>query len=309
MTEATRLSAGQHHRPFYALGLRLLAMAALAIMFASVKWLGEHGVHLVESIFYRQLLALPVPIAAMMMGEGLSMIRTARPGAHFGRAYVGLIGMVFNFGAVILLPLAEATTIGFTVPIFATILSVIFLGERPGIHRWLAVLTGFLGVVLIVGAQGHLDLPWIGFIVALTAALVTSCVSLLLRQIGKTEHPTTTVFYFSLLTLPPLGLAMLHFGQTHSLITWAVILLMGISGGLAQLFMTGALRWGPVSLVLPMDYSALVWSTLLGWLLWRQWPGPGTWAGAAVIAGSSLYIVWREHVRHREISSRGVSVS
>ncbi len=304
------MNAASHQtRPFKALAMRVLAMVTLSIMFASVKWLSEHGVHIVESLFYRQFLALPVPITAMMMSNGLSMMRTARIGAHFGRAYVGLAGMIFNFGAVILLPLAEATTIGFTVPIFATIFSVLFLGERPGIHRWLAVITGFVGVMIIIGAPGHFELPLTGFLVAITAAIFTACVSLLLRQIGRTEHPTTTVFYFSVLTLPPLGIAMLHFGQAHDAQTWAIIGLMGITGGLAQMFMTASLRWGQVSLVLPMDYSALIWSTILGWLLWQHWPGPGTWIGALIIAGSSLYIVWRERVRHKEISNRAVSVN
>ncbi len=296
-------------RPLYALGFRLAAMVMLAVMFASVKWLSGHGVHIVESLFYRQLLALPVPIVAMIMADGLSMTRTKRPGAHVSRTLLGLTGMVFNFGAVILLPLAEATTIGFTVPIFATILSVIFLGERPGVHRWAAIFIGFLGVVVIIGAPGHFDLPWLGFIVALTAAILTSCITLLLRQISSTEHPTTTVFYFSVLSLPILGVGMLYFGKMHDAQTWAVIILLGISGGLAQLFMTSALRWGPVSLVLPMDYSSLLWSTLLGWALWQQWPGPGTWIGAVIIAMSSLYIAWRERVRHRELVNRGVSVS
>lgn len=290
------------------MALRLLAMLVLSLMFACVKWASEHGVHIVESLFYRQLFCLPVVLATLAIGPGFGALRTTRLGAHAGRSLVGTISMVLNFGAVILLPLAEAMSIGFTVPIFATILSTLFLGERPGVHRWMAVLTGFVGVMLIIGPTGGGVLPSIGIAVAIGAALGSAGISLLLRQLGRTESPITTVFYFSVLSLPLLGIGMLFFGRPHDPLVWVVIVAMGTLGGTAQILMTSALRWGPVSLVLPMDYSALLWSTIIGWLLWSNWPGPGTWVGAVVIAASSLYIVWREPVRHRESINRRLSV-
>lgn len=287
-------------RPLYALGLRLLAAFMLSVNFACVKWASDRGVHVVETLFYRQLFSLPVAVIALMVGPGLMSIRNARLGLHASRTAVGMTGMMLNFSAIILLPLAEATTIGFTVPIFATILSVIFLGERPGIHRWLAVLVGFLGVVIIINpGAAHEDMSTLGVGIAIAGAIATSLVSLLLRQIGRTEAPTTTVFYFAAMSLPPLGLAMIFFGQWHDPVTWLILLLMGTAGGIAQLLMTSSLRWGPVSLVLPMDYSTLLWSTLFGWMLWSAWPGSSTWVGAVIIAASSLYIGWRERRKRK----------
>jgi len=296
-------------RPLYAIGLRLLAMLMISIMFAAVKWLSEQGVNIVETMFYRQLFALPVAFVSLMLGPGLAGLRTNRIGAHLRRSCVGTTGMILNFGAVILLPLTEAMTIGFTVPIFATILATIFLGERPGMHRWLAVLAGFVGVIVIIGPGHHAGMPALGIAVAISAAIVTASVSLLVRQLGATEAPTTTVFYFAAVPLPPLAIAMLYFGQAHDATTWLIIAIMGLSGGLAQLLMTSALRWAPVSLVLPMDYSTLLWSTTLGWLLWNSLPGPTTWIGAIIIAMSGVIIVWRERVRHRDNVNRGVSVT
>lgn len=298
-----------HSHPFAALGVRLLAMVMLATMFALVKLIAERGTHVVETLFYRQLFALPVAAFALQFGPGFGALRTPRIGKHITRSAVGMVGMLLNFGAYILLPLAEATTIGFTVPIFATILSVLFLGERPGIHRWLAIVAGLIGVIVIVGPAADTHGEAIGVIVAIAAAIATSVVSLLLRQLGRTEPATTTVFYFAALSLPPLGIAMIWFGRSHDTTTWLLLLAMGVSGGLGQLLMTLALRWGPVSLVLPMDYSSLLWSTGLGWIIWNAWPGPATWIGAVIIAASGLYIVWRERVRHRENVTRGVSVS
>lgn len=146
---AAPVSPKGHDRPLYALALRLIAMLAISFMFAGVKWLSEHGVHIIETLFFRQLLALPVVLVGVMMGPGLASIRTSQMGLHVSRTLMGMIGMVFNFGSYILLPLAEATTIGFSMPLFATILAALFLREPTGIHRWSAVLIGFVGVIVI----------------------------------------------------------------------------------------------------------------------------------------------------------------
>jgi len=308
MSSGHQTDATQETRPLYALTLRLLAAVAISVNFACVKWVSDRGVHLVETLFYRQLLSLPLALFVVMIGPGLASLRTRHLGMHVSRTLVGMTGMLLNFGAVILLPLAEATTIGFTVPIFATILSVLFLRERPGVHRWLAVLAGFVGVAIIINPGGvHGGVTSLGVGIAITGAVVTSFISLLLRQIGRTEAPTTTVFYFAVLSLPPLIVAMVFFGRVHDAGTFALLALMGLAGGAAQLFMTSSLRWGPVSLVLPMDYSTLLWSTLLGWLLWSALPGPTTWIGAVIIAGSSIYIAWRERVRRRDTFKTGVA--
>lgn len=282
-------------------------MLAISIMFACVKWASERGVHIIETLFYRQLFGVPVALASVMMGPGLAALKTRHIAMHISRSTLGTLGMVLNFGGYILLPLAEATTIGFTMPIFATLLSVLFLGERPGIHRWIAVLVGFTGVLVIVGPGHHEGVTSLGISVAIGAAIITAFISLLLRQLGRVEQSSVIVFYFTVLPLPFLSVAMLWFGQAHDTETWAILLAMGIIGGIAQLLMTSALRWGPVSLVLPMDYSSLLWSTALGWLIWQSWPGSSTWAGAAIIAGSSLYILWRERLRQRESVDREIS--
>ncbi len=290
------------HRPFTAIGLRLVAVICLSVMFVTVRLADARGVHVVESLFYRQALALPVVFAWIAMTSGMGSIRTRRIGVHATRMIIGLTGMVLNFLSYILLLPAEAVTIGFTMPIFGTILSALILREATGIHRWSAVLIGFLGVIVMVRPDaGHF--PAIGVAVALAAAFVTACVSLVLRELGRTESAGVIVFWFTLLSLPPLGVAMLFHGQAHDAMTWGLLLLIGVTGGIAQICMTAALRWAPVSVVLPMDYSSIVWTTLLGWAIWGNWPIATTWIGAALIVGSGLYIAWREHVHARRTPS------
>lgn len=283
-------------RPLFAIGLRLLAMALLAASYAIGKLLTERGTNLVEILFYRQLFALPVAAGWVIATVGFALRPAAPMRAHATRTSLGLFGMLLNYGAVSLLPLAEATSIGFTMPIFATILAALFLREPTGIHRWSAVLVGFVGVVIMAHPESA-NFASTGLFVALAGALVTAVVSLVLRDLGRREKPAIIVFWFAFLSLPPMGLLMFWFAQAHDLTEWGLLLALGLTGGGAQLLMTAALRWGPVSMIVPMDYSQMVWATLAGWLFWMSWPSPATFAGAALIATSGLYIAWREHVR------------
>lgn len=271
-------------------------------MFITVRLADARGVHVVESLFYRQLLALPVVFAWLMMSGGMGSLRTRRIGVHFSRTALGLTGMVLNFLSYILLPPAEAATIGFTMPIFGTILSALILREATGAHRWSAVVIGFLGVLVMIRPDTS-HFPPVGLAVAIAASFVTASVSLVLRELGRTDGVGVVVFWFTLLSVPPLAVGMLFFGQAHDLATWGLLLLIGVVGGVAQLCLTAALRWGPVSLVLPMDYSTILWTTLLGWLLWGDWPLATTWIGAALIIASGLYIASREHLRAKRLRS------
>lgn len=286
------------HRPLFAIGLRLTAVICLSVMFVAGRLADAHGVHIVETLFYRQALALPVVFLWVAMTSGVQAIRIRRIGVHATRMVVGLTGMALNFLSYILLPPTEASTIGFTMPIFGTILSALILRETTGVHRWGAVAIGFVGVLIMVRPDaGHF--PTMGVAVAVGAALVTASVSLILRELGRTENAGVIVFWFTLLSVPPLGVGMLFYGQSHDAATWGLLLLIGVVGGIAQICLTGALRWGPVSVVLPMDYSTIIWTTLLGWAIWGDWPMSTTWIGAALIITSGLYIAWREHVRAR----------
>ncbi len=283
--------------------LRLLAIALLSTMSALVKYAETRGATLAETMFWRQFCALPLVLAFVMAGPGLGSLRTRRFRGHLARAAVGGVGMIFTFGAVVVLPLAEATTFQFTVPIFATILGATLLGERTGAQRWSAVLVGFVGVLIVAqpGSGGRIDLE--GAAVGLLAAAFVAMVSILLRQL-RDEPAGTTVFYFTTLTLVPLSIAYAMDLRQHDAFTWGVLASIGLVGGAGQIALTASLRHAPVGAVVPMDYSGLVWATLYGWLLFGVLPTPMTWIGAPIIIASGLYIVWREHVRHRTETDR-----
>lgn len=286
--------------------LRLFAMLALGIMFTLIKIASERGVTIAENLFFRQLFSLPIVLLWIARTGGFALLRTQRAGAHARRMVMGLTGMALNFGAIILLPMADATVIFQAMPIFATILAALWLGERTGWPRWIAVIVGFCGVLVILQpGSSHINMT--GMVVAISGALVTAAVSIQLRDLGRTEAAPTTVFWFSLLSLIPLGVLMLWFGQAHDAATWAIVAAMGLAGGAGQMALTASLRFAPVSVVLPMDYSSLLWATLFGWAFFSEWPSGATWIGAPLIIGSGLFIVWREQrlalARARDIIS------
>jgi drug/metabolite transporter (DMT)-like permease len=289
-----------------AIAYRLASVVAFATMGALIKLAEARGAKLVELLFFRQALAMPVVVIAVIVGPGLSTLKTARLPAHILRTVIGLSSMACMFLTIMLLPLAEATTLQFTVPIFATILGALVLREPTGWHRWGAVIAGFIGVVIVAQpGSGHIAL--IGAVTGLSAALLSATVSILLRHIGKTERPTTTVFYFSLLSMVPLTPLFLMTVAPHDAQTWMLLVLIGLAGGIGQIAMTSSLSLAPVAVVVPMDYSGLIWATLYGYLLFGALPTRMTWVGAPIIIASGLYIVWREHRRSQINTTTAVS--
>ncbi len=306
------LPAGDAARPSNMLGgiaLRLAAMLALSAMFVVVKLVAESGMHIAESLFWRQAFALPFILIWAMTHGGLAVLATQRPLAHARRAAMGLAGMAMNFGGMILLPMAEATTISLSVPIFATIFAALILGEPTGRARWSAVVLGFVGVLLVIqpGGGGMSDGHLTGAAIALGGAIMTALITIAVRDLGRTENTVAIVFWFSALSLVPLGLALPFVWQPHSAEQWLLLGLLGLSGAVVQMCLTGALRLAPVSVVIPMDYSSLLWSIGFGWWFFGTLPASTTWLGAPLIIGSGLVIAWREHVkavaRNKEIAA------
>lgn len=280
-------------------GLRIVAATCFATMAALLKGASDRGVSTPEMIFWRNIWSLLVVSIWITLGPGWAAVRTNRPLAHITRSVLGIVSMLFTFGALALLPLAEATTLTYAAPILATILSGLLLGEAIGVRRWSAVAIGFVGVLLVVRPGGGVHLPMIGVLVGIFAALGQSFVMITLRQIGRTEGTAAIVFWFSVLSTTA-GIAMLPiFGRPHDMMTLEMMCLAGSLGGIAQLTMTASLRFAPVSVVVPFDYLQIVWATLIGTVIFASPSTPLMLAGAALIAGSGIYTAYRESRRGR----------
>lgn len=278
--------------------MRLTSAALFSLMNVGIKLAEAGGATLGEILFFRQAGAAVLVAGVVASGPGFASLATQRFPAHLLRCAIGLTAMALTFSAILRLPLAEATTINFSMPIFATVLGAILLGEPTGWRRWAAVATGFAGVAIVAQPSGG-HLPAAGVALGLVAAFATALVMILLRQIGRTERAMTTVFWFSALSSIVLTPFYLVAAKAHAPLTWITLAAIGLLGGTAQLAMTGSLARGPVGVVVPMDYTSLIWATLLGWLAFGTLPIAATWLGAPVIIASGLFIVWREHVRRR----------
>ncbi|MBN8808544.1 MAG: DMT family transporter [Sphingomonas sp.] len=298
----------QGDRLLLAIGARLVAALSLTSMNAIVKLAEARGAGVGELLFFRQATIVPVLATCLALGPGLGVLRTGRIGAHALRAASGLTGLAFLFFTVSLLPLAEATTLTFTAPLFATLLGALVLGEPTGWHRWSAVALGFAGVTIVVHpGAGHFA-P-LGTALGLLYALMTAIVSIQLRRIGRTEHPLATVFWFGALSLPVCAIAMALSWRPHPVEVWVMMVAVGLIGALTQICLTASLRLGPVSVVVPMDYSGLIWATLYGFALFGVLPDWTTWLGAPLIVASGIYIVLREsRLKRVKTESAGAEV-
>ena len=270
-----------------------------------LKLAEQSGAGFEELLFFRQFGAMLLLTALIAGGPGLGSVRTSRFPAHLLRAVVGLTAMALTFAAILMLPLAEATTIGFSMPIFATVLGALLLKEPTGWRRWAAVAAGFVGVLIVAQPSGG-HVPPLGAALGIGAALCTAFVSILIRRLGQTEGTLTTVWWFSALAAAALLPFYLLAAKPHPPLTWALLAGIGLLGGAAQMAMTASLTRGPVSVVVPMDYTALLWATLLGWWAFGILPATGTWIGAPLIVGSGLFIVWREHVRRQHATRQAI---
>ena len=293
------------NRPFLALGLRLLATAALATLYMMVKLVNRHGVSLPEIMFWRQAAAIPL-LGGWLLAKGqLGNLRSNRLGSHALRSAMGTFGMISLFGAQILLPLPVATILGFTTPLFAVLIAALVFHDKPGLLRWAAVVLGFAGVLIIAAPGGGASsggagpISPLGAAAGLASGLLVAVISFQIRDLTKTETSTAVVFYFAVFSALFLLPVLPFFSSHHTPRVWAEIAALGLIGTAAQMLLTAALRFGAASSVLVMDYATLVWTTFYGWLVFDQLPPAHTWAGAPLIVAAGLAIALREHRQHQ----------
>src|SRR3954453_15532330 len=207
-------AAHDHEHVVSGILCRIGSALSVSTMGALFKLASTAGFSAPELVFYRSLFSLPIVLLWVLKRESLAALRPNKPLAHVWRSSLGLLSMGLAFQALILLPLADATAINFTAPIFATILSFVILKEHVGIHRWAAVLIGFAGVLIVAEPSGS-SLPALGLFIALVAALCQATVTTTLRQIRCSENVAAIVFWFAIAGTLVAGALMPVFGHLH----------------------------------------------------------------------------------------------
>ncbi|HKS64430.1 MAG TPA: DMT family transporter [Xanthobacteraceae bacterium] len=282
--------------------LKLASAMLFAVMSALVRYVSD-VTPLGQVVFFRSAFAIiPVVVIYAWRRELMSAVRTSRPFGHLGRGMISVSGMFFNFAALARLPIVDVTTITFAGPLITVALAAIFLKERVRVYRWSAVAVGFVGVIVMLWP--HLDLArytnaagsaaTLGALFALASAFTNAGSVVQTRRLTDTETTSSIVFYFSLfctigglLTLP-LGWIVPSAPQLAALIA------LGVIGGLSHILLTESYRHAPASLVAPLDYTALLWAFILGYWFFDELPTATVYVGSAIVAGSGLFVIWRE---------------
>ena len=297
-------SATPRNAPAKGIVYMLAASATLTIMDAAIKWLT--ATYPVPQIgFMRYAVGMVVATALAARLGGVATLRTQRLGGHALRSLFNLATMLTFYYALQALPLADSIAIGYAAPLFMTALSVPLLRERVGWRRWLAVLVGFVGV--LIAAQPSTNGISTGAVWALAAALFYALTLVTSRQLSTTESSHTILFYYSAFVVIALGAWMPWIWVTPRWQDLWLILFAGIAGSFGQFFLNQALRYGEVSLVAPLDYSGLIWAGLLGFMLWGDVPTQWVLVGSAIIISAGIYIVRREAMLRRREARAGAA--
>jgi drug/metabolite transporter (DMT)-like permease len=293
----TSMQAGQRrHLPLRGLGYMAVGVFSMSVVDAASKAL-VGGYSLAQITFFTRLLA-PFFALALVAGQGgLSSLGTRRIGMHLLRSITSATIGVSFVACLGFLPLADAVAITFVSPLLMSALSVPMLHERVGRRRWAAILVGLIGVLIVLQPSGAGFGP--GSLLALVAAFAYALGLNLSRLMSDTESSACMTFWVGLFILIGSGLIMPFDWKTPGLSDWLLFALLGIAATLGQFSVIQALRYGQVSLVAPLEYSALIWATLFGFVFWLEFPTPTVLLGAAVMILSSLYVVQREALAAR----------
>lgn len=247
----------------------------------------------IEIAFYRNLVgSLPFFFIVFALGRREVLKLNTKPALVGFRAILGAISLTVTFLAYSLMPLADTTALLFTSSLFIPILAVIVLKETVGPYRWFAVAIGFVGVIIMARPTG--DVYLIGIVVALTAALLHAILQIILRYLGRYESPETISFYFFVIGTLLTAVAMPFIAVTPTLNEIPLLLGVGFSGAGAQWMLSVAYRHAPAAVVSVFNYTSIIWATLFGWMIWNELPLPAVLAGATIVIGSNLLIIWRE---------------
>lgn len=220
---------------------------------------------------------------------GFAALRTRRPLEHAARAFCAAVELTAFYFAISLLPLPTAMSIVMASPIFGTMLGIIFLRERLRLGGWIAVFAGFAGMLLVMQPEEGAN-SIIGTVAVLTSVVLWSFAQLFARRLSTTESNYSILFYYAIGGVIILGLATPFVWVNPTPLEWAGLLAVGVFGCVGQYFLIMALRYAPLSLLAPFEYSSLVWASLYGYIIWGDVLGPIAILGVAIIIASCLYI-------------------
>ncbi len=275
-----------------------ISVCAFSIMDVIVKWSDDYPVG--QVLFFRGFFGIIPLLFLIPKDRYFDFYKTARPILHFKRCLAGLIALISIFIALRNLPLATVVSISFAAPIFTTIFSIFLLNEKVGLYRWLAVIVGFIGIVII--SEPGLSSLNLYYIYPVIFCLGLSYVAIAIRKLSSTEPVWLISFFFSFSIMI---LSFFSFYQKWIMPDFLDLFLLsmiGILGGLANLWLSQSYKLSEVSLVTPLKYLALVFAIIFGYFIWDEVPTSKTLIGATLVILSSIIIFKRENTLKKNLS-------
>ena len=274
-------------------GTLLIAAAALGFsaMHAMIRFLSG-DLHAFQIAFFRNFFGLLV-LTPTLLGRGRRRLRTDKLFLHVGRSLLQLFSMLLFFSALGLSPLARVSALSFTAPLFATLGAILFLRERVHARRAIALGMGLSGAMIVVRPTGDIDT---GTILVVLASAVWAVALLIIKVIARTDSSVTLALYMGLLMAPMSLVPALFVWRWPAPADYLWLFVMGLVGVLSHLAMGQAFKEADASLVLPVDFTRLLWASLLGYFFFQELPALSTWIGGALIFASATFIAYRESV-------------
>jgi len=272
-----------------------LSVCTFSVMDLLVKWSSDYPTG--EVLFFRGFFGL-LPTYFLIPKDKLkTFYKTKRSKEHLFRCLMGLMALIAIVIALRELPLAVVVSLSYAAPLFITVLSIFLLSEKVGVFRWLAVLIGFIGVIIIAepGFKGMNYLYFLPLIFCIGMAFVT----ITIRKLSTTE-PIWLISIFFTITISLAGLATIPMGWIMpNFQDFILLALIGVTGGSANLLLTQSYKLSEVSLVAPLKYLALIFAIIFGYLIWNEIPTLKTLIGSSLVVLASL-IIFRREIYHKQ---------
>ena len=275
--------------PLIAISLMIISGLFFVLMHSAVKYLSKE-VHIFEIAFFRCALVIFV-LAPVIIQQGKTIFKTRQPKMQFLRIITNSVAMLCFFYGISTTPLAQLTTLGFTVPIFATILAVIFMKEKIRLRRTTALIIGFIGTIVVMRPDISIEL---GALLIIFSSFLWSICLIFIKKLTQTDSAVTISLYFGIGMIPATFILAFPVMEAIDMRQFIILVFIAITGTLAQTIMNTALKKGELALLLPFDFLRLIWSVLIGYVLFAEEPTFTLWIGGFLIIGSTTYIAWRE---------------
>lgn len=285
----------QNPRPLLGIALMVSAMACFSAMNTAIGWLSESGMVSQQMVFLRNAASLCLITLIITCMGTWKHVPTKRLGSHAWRSGIGFISMELWFYSLTLLPLTLATALSFTTPIFATVLAVMLLKEKAGWRRWSAIFLSFIGVLIVLNPGSEALNP--NAPIVLVSSSLMALAGILVKALTRTERPETIVFYMALFMTPlSLPLAWPHMAPV-SMQQWAGIAFVALTSTGAHLLLARAYRYTDMVVLLPFDFTRLLFTGLFAFMLFGERMTLTTFSGALLIMACTIYIAHRETLK------------